>query len=78
MNKEIIKLAKNDNQTFALVKEDFIGSNGKKEYAIKYSVGTVREGYLEAKGNQIKTWKTSMGVTRAWLKLLEKHNAVNV
>lgn len=71
----ILQTASNQNQKFALVQDDFGADAGK--YAIQYAVGTSRQDYVQATSNQIKTWKTTVGATKAWLSFLKDHNAVN-
>jgi len=72
---KVLKTASNDHQRFALVLEEF--DDGEMLYAMKHSVGTPREKYVLKNVNDIKTWKTPAGATKAWLKLLADHKATN-
>lgn len=79
MNERTINTALNKNQKFSLV-YGFFGD--KYEYAIKYAVGTYREGYItcgsKSSGSErIKTWKTLTKATEAWSKFLIEHDAIN-
>lgn len=70
---KVLKTAESPYQTFHIVEYEF-GNGGK--YAIRY-VGkeSKHSGYVLENAQNIKTWKTTTGVTRYWLKFLKEHGA---